>query len=88
MTSAANEAELPDLAERLKECGVRGFRVTTRTRTLSPFEQLLANVAADEAAAAEHRNQLGVDHGTATSGSRARVDKAAASVGRPPVSTQ
>jgi hypothetical protein len=31
---------------------------------------LLADVAANEAAAAEYRDELGVDHRTATSGSR------------------
>jgi len=59
-----DETELPDLAERLND--IRLFRIALRDPDPdAALEQEFAHVAADESAAAEHRDQLfrTFDHG-------------------------
>jgi hypothetical protein len=62
----ADEPELADLAQRLDEVGVArlaGHDPNAR----AGLEQLFADVAADEAATAENRHELGIKHQVATS---------------------
>jgi hypothetical protein len=62
----ADEPELANLAERLDEVGVARL-AGDDPGARAGLEQLLANVAADEAAAAENRHELGIEHRVATS---------------------
>src|SRR5438067_7470680 len=66
-----DEAELPDLAQRLDEIGVARI-ARGDAHPDSAFHQELADVAADEAVAAEHRDQLIIplDHSAALASCR------------------
>jgi len=71
---AAHDAPLADLGQRLNV--VRLARLAADDAqpdvVLAIVEQLLADITANEAAAAENRNELGVDHGAALAGRSAR----------------
>src|SRR5829696_9941300 len=65
----ADEPELADLAQRLDVVGVARL-ASDDPRPRLGLEQSFADVAADEAAAAEHGYELGFSHWAATSGWR------------------